>query len=83
MAVRLAEAQQLYDALQDPLIRPALQEFFQEQRTENIDALLHAVQQHLRDTMKEARLAGKVEAYETAMSELQRFAEKQLRESSQ
>ncbi len=83
MVMRLAEAQQLYDGLSDPLLRPALAEFFTEQRTTNVDALLHAVQQHQRDTMKEARLAGKVEAYETCLEDLQRFAERQVREAAQ
>lgn len=77
--MRLAESQQLYDALSDPLLRPALEEFFAKQREENITNLLHAVQQHSRDTMKEARLAGKVEAYEETLSQMQRFAEEQLK----
>ena len=83
MALRLAEGQQLYDALQDPLFRPALVQFFTEQKDLYLEALVHAVQQSVRDFYKESRLAGKVEAYENALSELQRFAERQLREASQ
>lgn len=41
--------------------------------------LLSAVRQSVRDTMKEARLAGKVEAYEDSLQELRRFSEEQLR----
>jgi hypothetical protein len=45
--------------------------------------LLSAVRQHVRDTMKEARLAGKVEAYENSLRELAQFAEEQVRGASQ
>ena len=45
--------------------------------------LLSAVRQNVRDTMKEARLAGKVEAYENALRELQRFATEQLKNATQ
>ena len=41
--------------------------------------LLSAVRQNVRDTMKEARLAGKVEAYEDLLRELKLFAEESLR----
>ena len=82
-SLRLAESQQLYDGLTDPLLKPALEQFFEEQRQETLEALVTAVRQSVRDTMKEARLAGKVEVYENAMGELRRFAEKQLREVSQ
>ncbi len=46
---------------------------------EHIEMLLSAVRQSVRDTMKEARLAGKVETYENSLRELQKFAEDQLR----
>jgi hypothetical protein len=81
--LRLAEAQQLFDALDDPLIKPALEEFFREQKEIHTDMLLSAVRQSVRDTMKEARLAGKVEAYEDNYRDLRRFAEQQLRGASQ
>jgi hypothetical protein len=65
--------------LQDPLFRPALEAFFSEQRKEHIELLLRAVRQSVRDTMKEARLAGKVEAYEDSLRDLERFAQEQIR----
>lgn len=83
MALRLAESQQLYDGLQDPLLKAALESFFDDARAANMDSLLHAVQQHQRDTMKEARLAGKIEAYSNCLTELWRFAEEQMRSASQ
>lgn len=83
MPLRLAEAQQLYDGLSDALLRPALTQFFQTQRADALEELQRAVLQNMRDTMKEARLAGRVDAYEKALPELQRFAEKQLREATQ
>lgn len=42
--------------------------------------LVQLVRQDERETMKEARLAGCVEVYENLMNDLERFAEKQLRE---
>jgi hypothetical protein len=77
--VRLNEAQVLFDALRDELFRPALGAFFEQQASEHKDMLLRAVRQSVRDTMKEARLAGKVEAYEDALMDLKRFAEEQIR----
>jgi hypothetical protein len=44
-----------------------------------MEMLLSAVRQSVRDTMKEARLAGKVEAYEDSLEDLKRFAEEQIR----
>ena len=81
--LRLNEAQVLYDAVNDPLLRPALEAFFKKQRDEHLESLVSAVRQHIRDTMKEARLAGKAESYEEAFGELQRFAQEQLKSSSQ
>jgi hypothetical protein len=80
--LRLNECQQLFDAVNDPLLRPALEAFFKKQRDEHVDRLIAAVRQNMRDTMKEARLAGKAESYEEAFSEMQRFAEEQLKSSS-
>jgi hypothetical protein len=60
-------------------MRPAIEAFYEQQRSEHIEMLLSAVRQSVRDTMKEARLAGKVEAYENSLRELQRFAEESLR----
>ena len=83
MPLRLAEAQQLHDALGDPLLRPALTAFFHEEHTEQLRQLVQAIRLPERDTMKEAQLAGKVEAYETALSSMERFAEEQLRRATQ
>lgn len=77
--MRLAEAQQLYDGLNDPLLSAALIAFYEKQKADHLAMLLSAVRQSLRDTMKEARLAGKVEAYEDSLSDMQRFAEEQLK----
>ncbi len=54
-------------------------EFFESQKAENVEMLLRAVRQSVRDTMKESRLAGKIEAYEDGLRDLQRFAEEQIR----
>lgn len=81
--LRLAESQTLYEALNDALFRPSLEAFFNEQRQEHIEMLLLAVRQSIRDTMKEARLAGKVEAYENALRDLEHFAKKQLEQAAQ
>jgi hypothetical protein len=78
--VDLAARQLLYDGTNDPLLVAALEEFFAEQARIRTNELLHAVRQHVRDTMKEARLAGMVEAYESALEDLRRYAEKKLRD---
>jgi hypothetical protein len=77
-SLRISEAQQLYDGLQDALLRPALQQFFRDQRVTYLNMLVHAVRQSNRDTLREAQLAGKVEAYETALDDLDRYAKEQL-----
>jgi len=69
--------------LADPLLRPGLEAFFNLAKDEHVEMLLSAVRQNVRDTMKEARLAGKVEAYENALRELQRFATEQLKNATQ
>ena len=81
--MRLAEAQQLLDALSDPLLRPALVSYFDEQKDFAMESLVRAVRQNVRDTMKEAALAGKVDAYENAMRELDRFAENAMKKATQ
>ena len=81
--MRLPVAQQLYDGLKDPLLNEALQAFFEEKKQELRGRLLSAVRQHVRDTMKEARLAGQEEAYDECLRELERFAEEQMRGASQ
>ncbi len=81
--LRLSEAQTFHDALHDPFIAAGLEAFFQQAKDEHTEMLLSAVRQNVRDTMKEARLAGKVEAYENSLRELQRFSEEQLQGASQ
>jgi hypothetical protein len=65
--------------LRDPLFRPALEAFFDEKRQDYQEQLLSAVLQPIRDTMKEARLAGRVKAYEDSLRDLERFAQEQIR----
>jgi hypothetical protein len=81
--LRLSEAQTLFEAIREPMLRPALEAFFEEQKRETIEMLLSAVRQGARDTMKEARLAGKVEAYENTLREMELFAKEQLEQASQ
>jgi hypothetical protein len=65
------------------LVRPGLEAFFEEQCAAHVDLLLRALRQKDRDTMKEAAIAGKIDAYETALSELQHFATRQIKEASE
>ena len=74
----MAEAQQLFDALCDPLFKPALQTFLNEQRQEHLEMLVRAVRMEDRATLKEAFLAGKIEAYESLFRELEQFAAMEL-----
>jgi hypothetical protein len=79
--LRLSESQQLYDAVNDPTLRLSLEVFFNKKRDELLAQLVSAVRRPMRDTMKEARLAGQAESYEEALGEMQRFAEEQLKEN--
>jgi hypothetical protein len=81
--LRLAESQTLYDAINDPLFRPALEAFFVQRKEQSVELLLSAVRKSVRDTMWEARLAGKVEAYEDTLRELETFAREQIENASQ
>ena len=83
MPLHLSQAQLLHEALNDPALRPSLEAFFAEQRQENIEMLLSAVRHSIRDNQEESRLAGKIEAYENTLRELEQFARKQLEEASQ
>lgn len=80
---RLAEAQTLHDAMNDPLFRPALEEFVQVQLQAQLELLVRTVRQPTRDTMKEARIAGKAEAYEELLDQLTAFAKNQMERASQ
>ena len=82
MLLRLSEAQQLNEGLGDSLLRPALEAFALEFRLEFLNQLVQAVRQKERDTMKESYLAGKVEAYETLLSQLEHFAQEQLQKAT-
>jgi hypothetical protein len=73
----------MVDVLNDPLFRPSLIAFCQQQQTEELRQLIQAIRQPERDTMREAQLAGKVEVYETIVSDLDRFAAEQLEKASQ
>ena len=83
MPLRLSEAQQLLDAVNDPLMEIALKAFFYEECKSHVSQLLHEIQKAERDVNKESRLAGKIDAYETAMHELRYFAQRQMKEASQ
>lgn len=82
MVLRISEAQQLYEALRDPLLRPALQEFFHDQAKSYTGMLLNQIKVNPRDTMKEAELAGRVDAYDTAFLELEHYAARMLKEAT-
>lgn len=73
----------LHDAINDPFFAHALDEFFSDKKQEHADLLLRAVRQPVRDTMKEARIAGMVEVYEECGEQLRHFAQEQLKEASQ
>jgi hypothetical protein len=79
--LHLSESQQLHDAVNDPSLRPSLEVFFNKKRDEILEQLVTAVRKPVRDTMKEARLAGQAESYEEALGEMTRFAEEQLKEN--
>jgi len=81
--LRLAEAQQLRDGLEDQLLWPALSAFFGKQRSELLARLVDAVRKSERDTMREASLAGMVTAYEDIAQDLKAFAKEQLEQASQ
>ena len=83
MPLRLAEAQQLYDGLRDPLLRAALEAFFEQATGEAREDLLSAVLQPIRDTMKEARLAGRSKALEGCLREMEEFAKKALERAAE
>lgn len=72
----------MFDALTDPLFKPALKAFLKEQREEYLKELLQAVRMPERATLKEAFIAGKVEAYESFVSEVEKFAAKALNDAA-
>ena len=82
-SLRISEAQILYETVHNATFRMCAQEFFLSQYEEHIDMLLRQIRQPVRDTMKEAQLAGKIDAYETAFSELEYFAQRMLKEATE
>jgi hypothetical protein len=74
MQLRLSQAQQLIEALGDPLLRPTLEEFCQRERLAGLNDLVQAVRTHDRDFHRESFLAGKIEVFETLMQLLEKFA---------
>lgn len=81
--LRISEAQFIYEAVQEPVFRQCLRAFFNSQHEEHIGMLLRQIRQQNRDVMKEAALAGKIDAYETAFSELEFFAQRMLKEATE
>jgi hypothetical protein len=60
-----------------------LEAFFEQQKRDTVEMLLSAVRHAIRDNQKESRLAGKVEAYENTLRELEQFAREQLQVATQ
>jgi len=83
MSLRLAESQTLFEALNDPLLRPALEAFVQQQKEFLTEQLLGSVRSKERDTMRDSRFAGLIEAYEDLLRDLEHFAKEQLEKASQ
>ena len=81
--MRLLEAQQLSDGLNDVLLRPALEEFLRSQVAAHTDMLLNQIKLRDRDTMKEARLAGQIDVYETFLSEIEHFSRRMMKEAAE
>lgn len=79
--MRLSEAQQLSEGLSDVLLRPALGEFLRSQAQAHTDMLLNQIKLRDRDIMKEARLAGQIDVYETFLSEIEHFSRRMLKEA--
>lgn len=73
----------LYEAVNDSLNGPAMAAFFDQEKAFLVEQLLTAVRLKDRDTMKEARFAGMIQAYEECLDNLKRFAKEQLQEASQ
>jgi hypothetical protein len=82
MLLRLSEAQQLNEGLEDTLLRPALEAFAVEMRQHYLEELVQAVLKLERDTHRESYLAGRVDAYEVLLSDLRFFASEQLQQAT-
>jgi len=54
--LRLNEAQVLYDAVNDPLLRPALEAFFKKQRDEHLEEAFGELQIFAQEQLKSSSL---------------------------
>jgi len=71
------------EALDDPLLKPALEAFFRDEAKAHLQMLILEIHKHKeRDFYRESELKGKVEAYETALLELKHFAQRQMKEAT-
>lgn len=50
-------------------------------KVDHLERLVNAVMSNPRDTMREAQLAGKVDAYETMLMDLDRFTKEQIEQA--
>lgn len=73
----------MVEALSDPLLRPALEEFVKEMRADMLNDLMRAVRAGERHTHRESFLAGKVEVYESLLTLLDHYAKVELERSKQ
>lgn len=71
--------------MNDPLLRPALEAFFREGQQSFMDQLLTATKRRktVSDTWRESFLCGSASAYESAMSDLEAFAKREMEQASQ
>lgn len=83
MPLRLGEAQQLFDALNDPTLKASLEAFVHEEYKAAQLNVLRAIRKRPRDHDNESALTGRAETYEVILTELHRFAEEQLKKASQ
>lgn len=64
------------------MLRSAIQAFARDEREELLRQLVSLVRQEDRATLKEAFIAGKVEACEILLDQLEQFAKTQLEQGS-
>lgn len=68
----------MHDGLSDSLLRPALVAFAESERQALLTELVNSVRQEERSTLKESRIAGRIEVYEGLLDALDTFAREQL-----
>lgn len=71
--ISTSEAQVFLDALENPVVKKVLLEFFGIQKELYLTDLMQAVRRESRDYNREAQIAGRVDAYETAYAYLLSF----------